>query len=71
MTMTNDLLIPLTDIGLLLILLLAASFTTGTIVFLIEALGRISLRTTAADGSPRIGSSTKVSAGLAPIANTP
>lgn len=71
MTTTNYLLTPLTDIGVLLILLLVASLITGTIVFLIEALGRIFLRTARTDGSPRIANSTEAAAGRAPITNAP
>jgi hypothetical protein len=43
--MTNNFLIALTDIGILLILLLIASFITGAILFVSEAIRRPFLRT--------------------------
>jgi hypothetical protein len=71
MIMTSDFLTPLTAIGVLLILFLVASFITGTIVSLNEALGRIFLPMTGADGSPGIANSTKAAAAPAPITNAP
>lgn len=71
MTMTSDLLTPLTDIGVLLLLLLVASFITGTIVFLSEALGRLFRRMTDAAGRPGIANSPDAAAGPAPITNAP
>jgi hypothetical protein len=43
-TMTNNVLIALADIGILLILLLIASFITGAILFVSEAIRRPFLR---------------------------
>lgn len=68
--MTNDLLTPLIDIGVLLILLMIASLITGTVVFVIEALRRIFLRAIDA-ASPQISNSTEAATGRAPITNAP
>ena len=67
--MTNDLLSPPIDIGVLLILLLIASLITGAVVFVTEALRRIFLRTIDAD-IPQIANSTQA-VGRAPITNAP
>lgn len=50
--MTNNVLIPLTDIGILLILLFIASLITGVILSVIEWLRRPFLRNAASDGGP-------------------
>jgi hypothetical protein len=50
--MTNDLLIPLTDIGILLILLFIGSVITGGVLFAIEWLRRPFRRSAASDGGP-------------------